>query len=293
MTQRRGGDARGRGLQERQGEQRQLQRRQQHSRDGHGAHGRGSEEIRAQQVQPGARLQERVRHRRIVHALVRLPESLAHLHGIHGARGRPRRSANSRRATYERRRHDCNERELPAARRLDAGRRHLRAGGARHPAGLLGRRIRAVSAAAFKPKFLSAPRRWTSSAEIAEIIIPKTDTSGAKDAGVPAFIDSVLGATCTRRMRRNASPRASREFAAARTAAGKPFLEQDAGAARRVREAIARAGARRRAAIRSPSSSWRASSRCSGSSPRRWASPKIWSTLPSRRCTTAACRCRK
>jgi len=31
-------------------------------------------------------------------------------------------------------------------------------------------------------------------AEIAEIMIPKTDTSGAKDAGVPEFIDRVLAA---------------------------------------------------------------------------------------------------
>ena len=74
---------------------------QQHPRERHGAHGHGSEEVGAEQVQPGARLQERVRHRRLVHALVRLPEPLAHLHGVHGARGRATRSKNSRRATYE------------------------------------------------------------------------------------------------------------------------------------------------------------------------------------------------
>ena len=70
--------------------QRLLQRGQQHPRERHGAHGHGPEEIGAQQVQPGARLQERVRHRRLVHAFVRLPEPLAHLHGFHGARRRPR-----------------------------------------------------------------------------------------------------------------------------------------------------------------------------------------------------------
>lgn len=44
---------------------------------------------------------------------------------------------------------------------------------------------------AYKPVFLSEDiaRMVT---EIAEIIIPKTDTPGAKDVGVPAFIDKML-----------------------------------------------------------------------------------------------------
>lgn len=45
---------------------------------------------------------------------------------------------------------------------------------------------------AYKPIFLTEDiARMV--AEIAEIIIPKTDTPGAKDVGVPAFIDKMLG----------------------------------------------------------------------------------------------------
>ena len=51
-----------------------------------------------------------------------------------------------------------------------------------------------VSATTFKPEFLTGPSHMDMVTEIAEIIIPKTNTSGAKDAGVPAFIDSVLAA---------------------------------------------------------------------------------------------------
>ncbi|MBT1701876.1 gluconate 2-dehydrogenase subunit 3 family protein [Chryseosolibacter indicus] len=43
----------------------------------------------------------------------------------------------------------------------------------------------------WKPVFLSEEQAAIVS-EIAEIIIPKTDTPGAKDAGVPGFIDLIL-----------------------------------------------------------------------------------------------------
>ena len=44
---------------------------------------------------------------------------------------------------------------------------------------------------AFKPVFLTEDQARLVS-ELAEIIIPKTDTPGAKEAGVPAFIDTML-----------------------------------------------------------------------------------------------------
>ncbi|HYF68874.1 MAG TPA: gluconate 2-dehydrogenase subunit 3 family protein [Ohtaekwangia sp.] len=43
----------------------------------------------------------------------------------------------------------------------------------------------------WKPQFLS-PEQATVVSEVAEIIIPKTDTPGAKDVGVPSFIDVML-----------------------------------------------------------------------------------------------------
>jgi gluconate 2-dehydrogenase gamma chain len=43
----------------------------------------------------------------------------------------------------------------------------------------------------WKPEFLTQPQASIVT-EVAEIIIPKTDTPGAKDAGVPGFIDSIL-----------------------------------------------------------------------------------------------------
>lgn len=43
----------------------------------------------------------------------------------------------------------------------------------------------------WKPEFLTQPQASIVS-EVAEIIIPKTDTPGAKEVGVPGFIDSIL-----------------------------------------------------------------------------------------------------
>ena len=66
-------------------------------------------------------------------------------------------------------------------------------------------------------------------AEIAEILIPKTDTSGAKDAGVPGFIDVALDALYSKddqqRFRSGLA-----EFESAATASGKPFLERESAA---------------------------------------------------------------
>jgi gluconate 2-dehydrogenase gamma chain len=66
-------------------------------------------------------------------------------------------------------------------------------------------------------------------AEIAEILIPKTETSGASDAGVPAFIDTALGALYPAADQARFKAGLA-EFETAASASGKPFLEQDAAA---------------------------------------------------------------
>ncbi len=82
--------------------------------------------------------------------------------------------------------------------------------------------------AAAQLKYLQAPE-FAVVAEIAEILIPKTDTSGAKDAGVPAFIDVALDALYPKEdLERFRSGLA--EFESGAAASGKPFLEQDAAA---------------------------------------------------------------
>jgi gluconate 2-dehydrogenase gamma chain len=82
----------------------------------------------------------------------------------------------------------------------------------------------APAAADWQPKFFKGDEAKVLTA-IADIILPRTDTSGALDAGVPAFIDSVMAdvyaADAQARFHAGCA-----EFAAAR-AEGKTFLEQD------------------------------------------------------------------
>lgn len=81
---------------------------------------------------------------------------------------------------------------------------------------------------AAKPKFLSVAG-LALVAEIAEILIPKTETSGAKDAGVPAFIDTALDALYPAEDQARFKAGLA-EFETSASAGGKPFLEQDAAA---------------------------------------------------------------
>jgi gluconate 2-dehydrogenase gamma chain len=85
----------------------------------------------------------------------------------------------------------------------------------------------APAAADWQPKFFKGDEAKVLTA-VADIIIPKTSTSGALDAGVPAFIDAVMAdvyaADAQQRFRAGCA-----EFAGAQ-AGGKPFLEQDRAA---------------------------------------------------------------
>ena len=83
------------------------------------------------------------------------------------------------------------------------------------------------AAAGARTKFLGAAGLAVVVAEIAEILIPKTDTSGAKDAGVPAFIDTALDALYPPEDQARFKAGLVEFETAARTGGGKPFLEQD------------------------------------------------------------------
>jgi hypothetical protein len=85
-----------------------------------------------------------------------------------------------------------------------------------------------ATAAGPKPKFLDAAG-LALVAEIAEIFIPRTGTSGAKDAGVPAFIDTALDGLYPAEDQARFKAGLV-EFENAASALGKPFLEQEPAA---------------------------------------------------------------
>lgn len=80
--------------------------------------------------------------------------------------------------------------------------------------------------ASWQPVFLSK-EQGALVAEVAEIIIPRTDTPGAKDAGVPAFIDIMLKDVYTDEDRERYVTGLKAFDDAARTAHGKSFVELD------------------------------------------------------------------
>lgn len=84
------------------------------------------------------------------------------------------------------------------------------------------------AAAGWTPKFFQGDEAKIVTA-IADIIIPRTDTSGALDANVPAFIDSMMADVYAK----DAQDRfhaGCTEFEAAAKAGGKGFLDQDRAA---------------------------------------------------------------
>jgi gluconate 2-dehydrogenase gamma chain len=79
---------------------------------------------------------------------------------------------------------------------------------------------------AWTPKFLDATQAGLITA-LADTLIPKTDTSGALDAGVPAFIDSIMADVYPKDAQERFRA-GIQEFDAAAKASGTGFLEQDA-----------------------------------------------------------------
>lgn len=82
-----------------------------------------------------------------------------------------------------------------------------------------------VAGAAFQPKFFKGTQSDIVTA-IADVIIPKTETSGALDAGVPAFIDSLMADVYPKDAQESFSAGIT-EFESAAAEGGKGFLDQD------------------------------------------------------------------
>jgi hypothetical protein len=87
----------------------------------------------------------------------------------------------------------------------------------------------AAGDAGWKPSIL-ADRELEIVAAVADIMIPRTDTSGALDAGVPRFIDAALAALYVKSEQDRYKSGCGLFDSAAGAAGGKSFLEQDPAA---------------------------------------------------------------
>lgn len=104
---------------------------------------------------------------------------------------------------------------------------------------------KASSSAIFKPAFFTSEQAALV-AEVAEIMIPRTDTPGAKDVGVPAFIDSMLHATYPKQDQTRYLDGLSQFEALANERHGKSFvklaIDQQRDLVREVHDAALQAG---------------------------------------------------
>src|SRR5262249_30269685 len=136
--------------------------------------------------EPGPRLQERLRHRRLGDGVGRLREPLADLHGADRPRRRPRRHvAEARRALGGRQMIDRRELIERAAAMLGT------AVSASAMAGVLAGCASTPGAAPGPKRFFSTEEMQIAAA-MADQIIPRTDTPGALDAGVAAYMDRMM-----------------------------------------------------------------------------------------------------
>lgn len=85
----------------------------------------------------------------------------------------------------------------------------------------------APAAADWKPKFFQGNQAELMTA-LADVIIPKTDTSGALDAGVPAFIDAIMADVYPKDAQERFRAGFAEFEAAVRATGGKAFLQQEA-----------------------------------------------------------------
>jgi gluconate 2-dehydrogenase gamma chain len=84
----------------------------------------------------------------------------------------------------------------------------------------------APAAAEWTPKFFQGNQAELMTA-LADVIIPKTGTSGALDAGVPAFIDSIMADVYPGDAQERFRAGFAQFEAATQASGGAPFLQQD------------------------------------------------------------------